>query len=147
MVLYADDTILNLNITLLTFMIIISILLIIILSLLLKCTLSKFKKSPAFRGDQSESSSENGRGGTNIIRTNLDPEMPYALLPTIAPPSYQDTLLADQVVQTLNTEADQVTSPVEEGSNLNSSSSIEILIANDTGSSSQDPPPYVETIA
>ena len=141
--LYADDTILNLNITLLAFMIIISVLLIIILSLLLKCTLNKFKKTPATHGNQMESSGANGRGpGPSIIRTNLDHEMPYALLPTIAPPSYQDTLLADQVVQT---EPHQVaTSPTEEGSDL--SSSTELLV-NDTGSSAQDPPPYIETIA
>ena len=139
---YADDTILNLNITLLAFMIIISVLLIIILSLLLKCTLNKFKKRPATHGNQMESSGANGRGpGPSIIRTNLDHEMPYALLPTIAPPSYQDTLLADQVVQT---EPHQATSPTEEGSDL--SSSTELLV-NDTGSSAQDPPPYIETIA
>jgi hypothetical protein len=126
----ADNTILDLNITLLAFMIIISVLLIVILSLLLRCTLKRFRKTPASRDE-----SEPGRTGvtnTGIVRARLDPEMPYAPLTRIAPPSYQETLLADQVVQTPDTE--------QRSEDNHLSSSTETLITPD----SQEPPQYTE---
>lgn len=97
----ADRTILNLNITLLAFMILISVMLVIILSLLLRCTLRRFRKH-SVPGGNSQESEEGGtcRPNNHVTRTRLDHDMPYALLPTaIAPPSYADTILADQTVQ------------------------------------------------
>lgn len=100
----ADNTILKLNITLLAFMVLISVLLIIILSLLLKYILKRFRKKPSSHRNTDIASEEDRESGissphTRIIRARLDHDMPYALLSTVAPPSYRDTLLADQIVQ------------------------------------------------
>lgn len=71
-------------------------------------------------------------GSHTITRTRLDHDMPYALLTSsIAPPSYEDTLLADEVVQgsELNTECEGTTSQQqveekEQNSSPNSSTNI-----------------------
>lgn len=105
--LITDHSVLNLNIALLSFMILISILLIIILSLLLCCTLKRFRKKPTSHRSTDTASEEARERESrvssslrpNIVRTHLDMDMPYALLSTVAPPSYEDTLLADQIVQ------------------------------------------------
>lgn len=125
-------------------MIIISVLLIIILSLLLRYTLKKFKKRASRR---SEGEGVSRMSSPHISHTHLDQDMPYALLPTIAPPSYQDTLLADQVVQTLNTESAEGegrTPQEEEEEETNSSSSTHVLLVTDD---SEQPPQYTEAIA
>lgn len=81
-------------------MILISLLLVIILSLLLQCTLKRFRKKNRSRDTASEAGRESRVSSpTNIIRARLDHDMPYAPLTGIAPPSYEDTLLADQMVQ------------------------------------------------
>ena len=101
----AENTVLNLNVALLAFMIIISLLLIVILSLLLRCTLKRFRKKPTSHRSRDTAGPEvreGGRAGSphlNIMRTQLDLDMPYASLSSVAPPSYEDTLLADQIVQ------------------------------------------------
>ena len=70
---------------------------------LLRCTLKRLRKKPQTHCN-TDTASQQGRESRvnspqlNIVRTQLDLEMPY-LSTTVAPPSYQDTLLADQIVQ------------------------------------------------
>lgn len=99
----ADDGTLNMTIILLILMILITLLLIVILLLVLRGTLRRFRVKTSTNQGIRPSGSGTGRnqdGGSRqmqIIRTQLDSEMPYSL--TIdAPPSYDDTLLADRRV-------------------------------------------------
>lgn len=132
---FADNTILNLNIALLSFMILISLLLIVILSLLLRCTLNRFRKKHPSRQNRENGREEEseGRIRSHIIRTHLDHEMPYAMLSTIAPPSYEDTILADEVVQQGERSAPQECDTAAGMSSLReeqraSNSSVDILL-------------------
>lgn len=70
-----------------------------------RCTLNRFSnKRRAPQSRRSSIGEEEGIGGGSgnqraVLRTRLDHDMPYALLSTIAPPSYEDTILADQLVE------------------------------------------------
>lgn len=134
-----DHTVLNLNIALLTLMILISVLLIIILSLLLRCTLKRFRKKSTSHHRSTDTANEDGRESRvgspslNIVRTHLDLDMPYAPLSTVAPPSYEDTLVADQIVQQdsapeYTLEGDTATSLQEVADDLSSSLSADNLL-------------------
>lgn len=137
-----DSAVLNLNVALLAFMILISVLLIIILSLLLRCTLKRFRKKPTSHRSTDTASEEGRESRTgsraasphlNIVRTRLDLDMPYALLSSVAPPSYDDTLLADQIVQQdlapeYTLEGDTVTSSEGAEEDMGSSSSADNLL-------------------
>ena len=140
----ADRTILDLNIALLAFMILISVMLVIILSLLLRCTLKRFRKQSLPHRNSHES--EEGGASTcsphnHITRTRLDHDMPYALLSTaIAPPSYADTILADQMVQQSDglQHAGSTGSSPEPGDETEPSSSVNQLIVDETDIFSTD---------
>lgn len=98
----ADDGTLNMTIILLILMILITLLLIVILLLVLRGTLQRFRAKTSTNQGIRPSGSGTGRNQdgsrqVQITRTQLDSEMPYSL--TIdAPPSYDDTLLADRRV-------------------------------------------------
>lgn len=53
-----------------------------------------------------------GRTRQRIVRTQLDPEMPYAQV--TAPPSYEDTLTADRIHQLTVQQVEATTSTVTE---------------------------------
>jgi len=100
----AGNTILKLNVSLLVLMVIISLLLIVILLLLLRCTVIKFSKKPSSNSSRhgrhhNHTYSDRGPSSGHIVHTELDLEAPYASRVTIAPPTYAETLLADQMVQ------------------------------------------------
>ncbi len=114
-------------------MIVISLLLIIILLLILRCTLLKFNRKASSsnrnRVSENEENTTNRVRNGNVIRTQLDSEMPYA--PPIAPPSYQDTLLADQRVQTSDVNSSEVGTGSEEGDEAGSVSSLNRLLTSE----------------
>lgn len=86
-------------------MVIISLLLVLILLLLLRCTVIKFGKkstsSQRHRRHGAYSNRENLSNSSRVVHTELDLEAPYAPTVTIAPPTYAETLLADQIVQSV----------------------------------------------
>lgn len=73
-----------------------------------------------------------------VLRTTLDHDMPYALLSTIAPPSYEDTLLADQVVQqneiilTSRSEQQELSVAALEEDSRSNSSTANLLLTEDS---------------
>ncbi len=91
----------NLTVVLLGLMISITLLLIVILLLVLRFMLKKFlSKPPTHPASSSAMRQRQAAGGTRgarIMRTQLDPDVPYALT---APPSYGDTIVADRRMQT-----------------------------------------------
>lgn len=88
---------------LLVVMIVITVLLIAILLAILQYTLKKLRFKPS-TSQRAASQPQRTRPRASvslhrpaqIIRTQLDPEMPYAMT---APPSYSETILADSRVQ------------------------------------------------
>lgn len=120
-------------------MVLISVLLIIILSLLLKYILKRFRKKPSSHRNTDIASEEDRESGissphTRIIRARLDHDMPYALLSTVAPPSYRDTLLADQIVQ--ESLASENTPDYEE--HATASTEVTVAAEGDTDSNSSE---------
>lgn len=92
-----DDSTLKMNVSILVIMIFTSLLLIAILLLVLRCIVRNFKKKslPSNRNQISGRTDRSHR--TEISRIQLDQDMPYyTSVATVAPPSYRDTLLADQ---------------------------------------------------
>ena len=126
-----DNRVLHLNVALLVFMMVISLLLIAILILILRCTLNRFgKKRNRNRSNDDHHASEeerpnqvrnsNNRAHNNIVHTQLNLEMPYFSTSTIAPPTYQDTLLADQIVQAVAGGESEATSNLDDAQSTTS---------------------------
>lgn len=90
-------------ISLLVLLIVVFLVLILVLLVVLRYTLKRFKKKPSSAQTHNRSSIR-GRQAENerprITHTQLNHEIPYLPLPIVAPPTYEDTLLADERVQT-----------------------------------------------
>lgn len=88
----------NLTVIILICLISATFLLIVGLLIMLRCVIRKLRKKPQVVPPQTRNNRrvQQRNRQPQIIRTELDPEIPYAIN---APPSYQDTMLADMRVQ------------------------------------------------